>query len=118
MSAKTFGPFGPFANGAVLALLASNFVDTGGSPFPGGSYTPKAQPTVTSSDSSILSVGTVPADGLQTPLTVLKPGTVTLTMTVDGVTELAIVNIVPAGLGGFDLSVVLSTPPPTPPAGS
>ena len=113
MSATVVNPsFGPFTDGSALLGGISGFVDTTGQPL--SSYTPKSVPAWVVSDATIASVSPA-ADGLSANLSALKPGTVTLTVTVDGVVQIGTITIVASGLGGFTITVNLA-PPPTPPA--
>lgn len=104
--------YGPFTDGSALLGSIGSTVDTAGNPI---TYTFKAPPVWSVSDSTVLQLGAPAANGLSIPITALKPGSVTVTAVGDGVTETATVNVIAGGLGGFTITVALA-PPPAPPA--
>ena len=98
-----------FSDGAAVNGALTSIVDASGAP-----TTFKSPPAWTSSDPTIFAP-TVSADGLSCVGTVLKPGTFTLTVVGDAVTESVTVNAVAGVVASFAITLTATNPPPPPP---
>lgn len=100
---------GPFSVGSILTGTISNIVDAAGNP-----TTFKSPPVWSSSDTSIFAP-VAAADGLTAQGTVLKLGTVTITVVGDGVTETVTLNTAAGVVAGFAVTFTAQGPPAPPP---
>jgi len=94
-----------FAVGSALLIQIMNVVDAGGNP------AQLTQPIAWStSDSTILNL-TPAADSMSAIGTAQKTGTVTVTVTANGITESTSVDVICGAPVSFQLAVSLVTPP-------
>jgi hypothetical protein len=99
-----------FTDGTAIIGTITNVLDSAGNV-----ATFKAPPTWTSSDTTIFSP-TVSADGLSCTGTALKDGTVTITITGDGVVNTVTLTVVAGVVASFTVTFAAAPPPPPPAA--
>jgi hypothetical protein len=99
-----------FTEGTAIIGTISSAVDASGAP-----ATFKSPPTWSSSDTSTFNP-VVASDGLSCTGTMLKTGSVTITVIGDGITETAVLTGVAGSVVSFQLN--FAPAPPAPPAGA